>query len=102
MASTSALIFKKIAIIFFPLIILLILAYTTWGYFENRNSTIELLKSDLKALGNTAVTFMDAEVIKSIKNSDDYDSEKYKNLARLLLKILSRMKPLRLSTRIFI
>jgi len=87
MSKTGTQLQKRIILLFFPLVILLILAVSAWQYGVAQKSITRAIADQLKTMAVTAASQIDGSLVQSIVQPGDYTTDNYKKIFKTLESI---------------
>ncbi len=92
MPGTTSLIFRKIVLIFLPLVIIGLLISAVWDYYLAKDSVQEAINEKLIAMVSTSVIHIDGDSFDLIRSPSDFNNEHYLKIAGVLQAIRTANK----------
>jgi methyl-accepting chemotaxis protein len=97
MAKTGTQVIKKVVLLFFPLVLVLIFAASVWQYHLSQRAITTAIASQLRTMAVTAASQIDGSLIQRIVKPSDYDTEAYKKIYKSLesIQLANNLEPAR-------
>ncbi len=84
MPGTSTEIFRRIVLIIFPLVIVGLFISAGWDYYHASEDAQKAIEVRALAITATAALNIDGDIFESIKDENDYNTDQYKQINRIL------------------